>query len=336
MTADQGCLLGVLGGTRCLVRRGVDMNTRFIEAFLWSARLGSFRAASDRLHLTQAAVANRIASLEEEIGARLFERDAKELRLTAVGTRLLDYGERMLEVRQQILSLGRTGDEVSGLVRIGAIETVVHTWLIDFLTNLRSTYPGIEVQLTSETTRALHRGLRDGTLDIALQTDHLTDTGIISTPCLPMEMGWVGPVGDVGYLTVQQLLSVPVLTMSPGSQPHEALKGLFRGAGLPQGKVHCVSSISALARLVRSGFGRALVPLPPIYEYVARGEVQVIHSDVQPPRQLLVVSYLDNVGSDAIRLVAELARRASDHFTMSIRSAEFGVAQPYYPLDGFQ
>ena len=68
------------------------MNTRFVEAFLWSARLGSFRAASDRLHITQAAVANRIASLEEDIGARLFERDAKELRLTAVGTRLLDYG----------------------------------------------------------------------------------------------------------------------------------------------------------------------------------------------------------------------------------------------------
>lgn len=48
------------------------MNTRFVEAFLWLARLGSFRAASDRLHITQAAVANRVASLEEDIGARLF------------------------------------------------------------------------------------------------------------------------------------------------------------------------------------------------------------------------------------------------------------------------
>lgn len=40
------------------------MNTRFVEAFLWAARLGSFRAASDRLHITQAAVSNRVASLE--------------------------------------------------------------------------------------------------------------------------------------------------------------------------------------------------------------------------------------------------------------------------------
>ena len=64
------------------------MNTRFVEAFLWAARLGSFRAASDRLHITQAAVSNRVASLEEDIGARLFERDARELRLTPVGVRL--------------------------------------------------------------------------------------------------------------------------------------------------------------------------------------------------------------------------------------------------------
>lgn len=308
-------------------RRQFTMNTRFVEAFLWSARLGSFRAASDRLHITQAAVANRIASLEEDIGARLFERDAKELRLTTVGTRLLDYGERLLEIRQQILSLGKRGDEVFGLVRIGAIETVVHTWLIGFLTNLRSTYPGIEVQLTSETTRALHRGLREGALDIALQTDLLSDSGIISTACLPMEMGWVGRTGDEESLTVQQLLSEPVLTMSPGSQPHEALKALYREVGMPQGKVHCVSSISALARLVKSGFGRALVPLPPIYEYVARGEMQVIRSDMPVPPQLLVVSYLDSAGSDAIRLVAELASRASDQFTTSVVEPRFGSAQ---------
>ncbi|OZI36171.1 LysR family transcriptional regulator [Bordetella genomosp. 1] len=303
------------------------MNTRFVEAFLWSARLGSFRAASDRLHITQAAVANRIASLEEDIGARLFERDSKELRLTAVGTRLLDYGERLLELRQQILSLGRSGDEVFGLVRIGAIETVVHTWLIGFLTNLRSTYPGIEVQLTSETTRALHRGLREGSLDIALQTDAVTEAGAVNLPCLPMEMGWVGPAGGEESATVEELLRVPVLTMSPGSQPHEALKNLYRDAGMPLGKVHCVSSISALARLVRSNFGRALVPLPPIYEYVARGELQILRTDAVVPPQRLVVSYLEGASSDAIRLVAELACRASDQFTTSVQPPPLGSAQ---------
>jgi len=173
------------------------------------------------------------------------------------------------------------------------------------------------VQLTSETTLALHRGLREGALDIALQTDHIAGAGIVSTPCLPMPMGWVGPPGAEGTQTVEQLLRQPVLTMSPGSQPHEALKNLFRAAGIPLGKVHCVSSISALARLVKAGFGNALVPLPPCYEYVATGDVKIIECDALISPQRIVVSHLEAADSDAIRLVAELACRASDQFTTS-------------------
>jgi DNA-binding transcriptional LysR family regulator len=293
------------------------MNTKFVEAFLWSARLGSFRAAGDRLHITQAAVASRIASLEQDIGARLFERDPRELRLTPVGNRLLDYGERLLELRREIVSLGRPREDVLGLVRIGAIETVVHTWLVGFLQNLRSTYPGIEVQLTSETSRALDRGLREGALDIAFQTNYLAGDGIVSIPCLPVAMGWVGPSSAETRQSVAQLLRHPVLTMSPGSQPHEALKQLYRDAGIPLGKVHCISSISALVRLVGSGFANALVPLSPVYENIERGELRIIECDALIPPLRLVISYLDASDSDAIRLLADLACRASDQYAGS-------------------
>lgn len=302
------------------------MNTRFVEAFLWSARLGSFKAASERLHITQAAVAHRIASLEEDIGAKLFERDARELRLTPVGTRLLDYGERLLDIRDEIIALGRPDEPMLGLVRIGVIETVVHTWLVSFLEELRATYPGIEVQLTSETTRALHRGLREGTLDVAVQTEHLQDTGIHSTGCMPMPMGWVGNTNAPAQMSLRELLVQPLLTMSPGSQPHLALKQMFRDAGLPLGKIHCVSSISALVKLVRAGFGQAVVPLPPLLEHVARGDLHFIRCEVQVPPQRLVVSHVDGEprGSRAIRVVADLACTVSDRYTSAVSAPLWG------------
>lgn len=296
------------------------MNTRFIEAFLWSARLGSFRAAGERLHITQAAVAHRISSLEEDIGAKLFTRDPRELKLTAVGTRLLGYGERLLEIRQDIIALGRTDVQMLGLVRIGVIESVVHTWLVSFLENLRATYPGIEVQLTSETTRGLHRGLHERSLDIAVQTEHIDEPGIRSTACMPMPMGWVGAVDAPPVQDLRDLLAQPVLTMSPGSQPHEAVKQMFRDAGLPIGKVHCVSSISALVKLVSAGFGHAVMPLPPVVEHAQRGDIRIIQCDVQVPPQRLVVSHVEAVPAspDAIRVVADLACMASDRYTTSI------------------
>lgn len=296
------------------------MNTRFLEAFLWAARLNSFRAAAERLHITQAAISNRIASLEEEIGARVFEREPRELRLTPVGLRLLGYGERVLELQREIMMLGRTDQALLGVVRIGAIETVVHTWLVDFLRHLQSSYPGIEVQLVSETTENLHKSLRAGSIDIALQTDAVVGDGIASTPCLPMAMGWVGPGNGPRQIdpSLYLLLQSPVITMSPGSQPHLALKELFRKAQLPVGKVHCVSSIAAIVRLVRGGFGNALLPLAPVREHIDRGELAVLRCDAPIPSQRLVVSYQTESASEAIRFVAELACRASDGFVQSL------------------
>jgi len=69
---------GILNLTEVLL-----MNTRFLEAFVWAVRLGSIRGAAERLNMTQAASSSRITSLEDEFGQRLFDRDARKIRLTA-------------------------------------------------------------------------------------------------------------------------------------------------------------------------------------------------------------------------------------------------------------
>ncbi len=53
------------------------MNLRFIETFLWVARLGSFSAAAEKLNTTQASISNRIATLEAELGVKLFVREMR-------------------------------------------------------------------------------------------------------------------------------------------------------------------------------------------------------------------------------------------------------------------
>src|SRR5262245_63968324 len=74
------------------------MNLRFIEAFVWVARLRSFRAASEKLHTTQTAISSRIASLESDFGVRLFERDKRTVTLTRSGEELLKYAEELLGI----------------------------------------------------------------------------------------------------------------------------------------------------------------------------------------------------------------------------------------------
>jgi DNA-binding transcriptional LysR family regulator len=158
-------------------------------------------------------------------------------------------------------------------------------------------------------------------VDIALQTDQMIGEGIVSKACLPMTMGWVGAAEAPPELdnNLKLILSQPTITMSRGSQPYLVLKDLYRRADMPLGKVHCVNSIAAIVRLVKCGFGNAMMPLPPVRNEIERGELRVISSEHALPLQGLVVSYLENRASDAIRFVAELACQDADHYMRSMQ-----------------
>jgi len=302
------------------------MNTRFLEAFVCVVRLGSFRAAADKLHLTQAAISNRIGSLEEEIGAQLFVRDSSVLRLTPTGARLVDYSERMLEMQREIMQLGKRNDRLLGVVRIGVIDTIVHTWLVDFLNHLQESYPGIEIQLSSEATERLHRSLCDGEVDIAFQTDQLLSEGMTSLPTLPMSLGWIGRPLAPGMRekSIIELLHSPVITMSRGSNPYLVLKDLYRQASIPVGKIHCVNSLAAIVKLVKNNFGQAFIPLAPVKDALQSGELRFIPCALEVSLQGFVISYMETNASDAIRFVASLAVERANKFIQS-------VPPPYKP-----
>ncbi|MDR3221721.1 MAG: LysR family transcriptional regulator, partial [Candidatus Accumulibacter sp.] len=78
------------------------MNLKFIEAFVWVARLGSITRAAKKLCLTQSAVSNRIAALEDEFGVELINRRNPHFRLSNAGTRFLDYAEKLLVIQREM------------------------------------------------------------------------------------------------------------------------------------------------------------------------------------------------------------------------------------------
>jgi DNA-binding transcriptional LysR family regulator len=307
------------------------MNTRFLEAFVWVARFGSFRAAADKLNITQAAISNRIASLELEFDTRLFEREGRESRLTFEGRRLLGYAEKMLELGREMGAANRSGPKISGVVRIGAIETVVHTWLIDFLRRVQEKYPDIEIQLTAESTRRLHEQLQQGELDIALQTDQVAGSGIRNIASGAIAMGWVGRPEDwtagMAPASVAQLAKWPIVTMNRGSQPHCALKALCNREGVPAPRIHCVSSIAAIVRLAQSGFGIAVLPLAPARDQIDSGSLTLIPCSAALAPQRLMVSYCADLTTEAIELVAALACEEAARFAVNLGPL-YGVSQP--------
>src|SRR5262245_52546890 len=125
---------------------GSMIDFKAIETFMTVARLASFRKAADHLHTTQPAISQRIMHLEQDIGARLLERDRRTVRPTPQGRALLEYGERLVRLHSEMLAAVGGAAAVRGLIRIGASETIVHTWLSQLIRRANEAFPRLSLE----------------------------------------------------------------------------------------------------------------------------------------------------------------------------------------------
>lgn len=195
------------------------MNLRFIEAFVWVARLHSFKAASEKLGTTQTAISARIATLEAEFGVRLFERDKRSVTLTHAGDELLAHAEQLLGMSARMMEAVADRANYGGTFSIGAIEAVVHTWLPELLRQLRVSFPKVRAEIHSYMTADLHDELLKGHIDLALTAEPLSHVAVENRPICTFEMRWItASCADVPDTRRARELPehLPILTFLPG------------------------------------------------------------------------------------------------------------------------
>ena len=106
------------------------MDLAELQVFLTVASERSFSKAAARLHRTQPAVSQAIRRLEDHLGERLFDRAAKDGKLTEAGRVLLDYAQRLMRLAEEADSAVRElRDLQRGRVLVGANEAAVHVVL---------------------------------------------------------------------------------------------------------------------------------------------------------------------------------------------------------------
>lgn len=271
------------------------MNTRFLDTLVWLARLGSFRETARHLHTTQASVSQRMAALEEELGAVLIDRAASGVRLTPVGERVLKRAEQLLAVEENLRSVARPDAPPAGRVRIGTIESVVHTWLPAHIRALERDFPDIEPDLMVDTARNLREAFRHHRLDILIQNDPLEEAagneGLCVTDLCRFPIRWIGRPDLLlprRRLELDDLMGVPLLTFSRTSSPHAQLRELFIG-GKREPRISSFPSVAAILRLVLDGFGLAAIPPLFVRSELERGALMQYRGPALPPLTVSVI-----------------------------------------------
>ena len=240
----------------------------------------------------------------------LLDRREKQFRLTVAGQRFQLLAVKLLALQSQIKQ--ELGAATSGpmALRIGAIESVVHSWLPGWLQEMRSHYPDFELELTVETLPVLMEQIRRGAQDLVFTSIAGSDTAVRSRLMSPMEMVFVGHrhTHDQAVYQLSELSRYDLITFQRGSQPHQGLLQLFQESGLPLPRVHAISSISAMVQLVEGGFGVATLPKAATSNLSRRLPLRILRCEASLPALQIHASYREDPGSSLAELVLDSAQ----------------------------
>jgi DNA-binding transcriptional LysR family regulator len=157
-----------------------DLNALVIFAKVVEAK--SFSEAARRLRMPVSTVSRRVAELEDELGVRLLDRSTRALRLTELGSEVLEHAQRSAEASEAVECIvSDQRSEVTGTLRLSAPPNISDTLLTPLVTAFQASYPKVRVQILIAERYVDHIG--DG-VDIVLRLGALKDSSLVARKIL--------------------------------------------------------------------------------------------------------------------------------------------------------
>jgi DNA-binding transcriptional LysR family regulator len=287
------------------------MNLRFLETFLWVARLNSFSAAAERLNTTQAAISHRIAALERDLGTRLFERDLRGVRLTEAGRAALDRAGEIVRLAREFRdSVSRPEHRLQGRLTIGTIDSVVYAWLPQLIRRVGETYPAVQLDLAVDTSLGIAGQFARHEIDLALIMGPVIAPDVESRHLCHLGCSWYASpkLGlPEGRLPLAAIAAHPLFAFSRGSQPHQEVLRQLAEAGIVGSTVYNLNSILTMLVLAQDGSGIALLPDVVVPAAVAAGHLRRLDVTTRLPPLDIHAAFSSNPRNVIAAAVAAMA-----------------------------
>ena len=243
----------------------MHLEIRHLKLVAAIAETGSVTRAGNRLHLTQSALSHQLRDAEEQLGARLFERQKGTMTPTAAGERLLQSARTVLEELERAEKEIHDGNACSngvdrGLIRLSTECYTVYHWLPPRLKMFQRKFPAVEFELIVEATDNPFEALLEGKLDLAIVCDPIRNRKIRYTPLFEDEVVvLVSPEHRMAgklYAELQDFAE-ETLFLYPPKSDSALLNEFLTPAGIVPRRIQEVMLTEAIIEMVRGGLGVA-------------------------------------------------------------------------------
>jgi len=173
-----------------------------LKTFQVVAATNNFTRAAVELGYSQSSVTIHIQALERELGAPLFDRVTKNVILTEVGRRTLEYANRLLALADEAKAAVHKHGELSGPLSVGAPDAIVTYRLPEVLRQFQTLYPHVQLSLASGSdSETQMNAVLDGTLDLAIIVDERVRSDRLTTTCLGREEILIVKAPDYDFIS---------------------------------------------------------------------------------------------------------------------------------------
>ena len=283
-----------------------------LEGFVEIARRGSVSRGAEALFVTQPALTARLKSLESQVGAQLFVRTGRGVRLSEAGHAFLPYAQRALEaVSEGHRLVGEVARGGAGELALGAAPAVSTYVLPAILERFHLEHPNVRL--------AVRTGHSEEVLDLVLHEQvqiglvrALRHPEIESVPLYEDELVLVANPAHrfaaAGEIAVEEMSEEQLILFDRTSSYHDLTSAFFREAGVVPRGVMELDNIDATKKMVRQGLGVALLPHTAVAEELEAGTLRsVTIADAVPVRRRIVAIRRRDAGPPAGVVAALLA-----------------------------
>ncbi|WP_439888984.1 LysR family transcriptional regulator [Pseudomonas sp. MBLB4123] len=279
------------------------MDLATLNAFIAIAETGSFSEAAERLHLTQPAVSKRIASLEQQLNVRLFDRLGREVSLTEAGRALLPRAYQILNVLDDTRrALTNLNGEISGRLTLATSHHIGLHRLPPLLRAFTRAHPKVALDIQFLDSEVAYEEVLHGRAELAVITlAPETREPVRATPVWNDPLDFVAapehPLACQGAVELADVARHPAVFPGGNTFTHHIVQRLFEAQGLTPNIAMSTNYLETIKMMVSIGLAWSVLPRTMLDEQVSRLPLP----GIQLSRQLGYILHTERTLSNAAR-----------------------------------
>jgi DNA-binding transcriptional LysR family regulator len=289
------------------------VSTRQLEAFVNLVELRSFTRAAELSHLSQPAFSALIRSLEDGVGARLFDRTTRSVELTPEGRVFVEAARRLLHDAESAFSDLR--DHVArrrGRVSVAVLPSLAAGWMPAVLARFHEQHPGIELDVADSLSEACIERVQTGRADFALASTRADSAELCAEAFCVDDFHVVcrqdHALASHKRLKLADLAPYPIVQLARSSSVRQYLEAAIYPQQLQT--VMELEQLSSVAGMVRAGLGLSVVPTLTLFHF---DSAELVTRPLDAPglrRQIFLVRRRDRTLSAAAQALYDVVLAA--------------------------